>query len=217
MKKIVALILTAVMLMSMSAMLFACNNDNQPDQGTNEGNNDNKETKVNYTVTVTDTDGNPIKGAVITFSPKGSMSVPFSTDEEGKASYKTNKEMTAVVTSVPKGYECAQLGKSLSFDQDGKASVVVSKVEVELYFIIKVVDEEGNPISGVIVQMCDDGGSCRKPVTTGDDGTAGYAYESGSFHAQLTQLPDGYTVDDVAKYYIFENGVATITLTKLAD
>ena len=213
MKKIISLILAAIMLMSLCASLFSCT----PDEGENDagGDNNNTETKVNYTVTVTDADGNPIKGAVITFNPKGSMSVPFPTDAEGKATYKTDKEMTATVTSVPAGYKYANIGKAQNFDKDGKLSVVVTKAEVELHFIIKVVDQDGNPISGVKVQMCDESDSCRKPVTTGTDGTAGYVYEAGNFHAQLTSLPEGYTVDDVAKYYNFENGVATITLTKV--
>ena len=69
--------------------------------------------------------------------------------------------------------------------------------------------------------MCDDTGSCRKPVTTNAEGKGSYAYEEGSFHAQLTNglsaLPEGYTVAEPDKYYSFVDGVATITVTKIAD
>ena len=211
MKKLICLLLAVVMLTTLSVSLFSCTPEEN--QGGNE--EENKETKTTYTVTVTDKDGNPIKGAVVTFSPKGSTPVPFPTDAEGKATYKTAKEMTAAITSVPAGYEYANLGKTQNFDKDGNLTVQISKVEVSLYFIIKVVDEQGNPIAGVRVQMCDEADSCRKPVTTGADGTAGYAYEAGNFHAQLTDLPEGYTVDDVYAYYNFDNGVATIVLTKI--
>ncbi len=215
MKKIICLVLTLAMLASLSVGLFSCT----PDDGGNEGgNNDNNtDSKINYTVTVTNTDGTPIKGAVVTFSPKGAMAVPFPTDAEGKASFKTDKELTVAVTSVPAGYEYDKLGQAQSFDKNGKLSVVISKIQVDSYLVIKVVDTEGNPLSDVKVQMCDEAGSCRRPIFTGSDGTASYAFEEGSFHAQLTELPEGYTVDDVTKYYDFVDGVATITLTKLAD
>ena len=86
MKKIICLILTVTMLMSMSLFLFSCNDG--------EDNNDdtNKETKVTYTVTVKDADGKAIKGAVITFSPKGSNPVPYLTDKDGEATFTTDKE-----------------------------------------------------------------------------------------------------------------------------
>ena len=201
------------MAMLTSLCLFSCTpeeNDNGEDGGQTE-------TKVTYTVTVTDDKGNPIKGAILTFSPKGGTPIPYPTDAEGKASYRTDKEMSVTVTTIPAGYEYDKVGVAQSFDSEGKLSVVLSKADQSNAYVIKVVDEKGSPLSGVRVQMCDAAGSCRMPVVTGADGTASYPYEAGEFHAQLTALPDGYTVDDVAAYYDFEDGVATITLTKIAD
>lgn len=212
MKKIICLILAVTMLMSMSLFLFSC------DDGEDNNDDTNKETKVTYTVTVKDADGKAIKGAFVTFSPKGSNPVPYLTDKEGKATFTTDKELTATVTTVPKGYEYDKLGVAQSFGADGTLSVVLTKAAAAGDpFVIKVVDEQGNPIANVRVQMCDTTGTCRKSITTNAKGEAEYAYEEGDFHAQLTELPDGYTVDNEEAYYDFVDGVATITLTKSAD
>ena len=205
MKRTLALVLSVVMLLTMSLSLVACGNKNNPDDNKDES----KDEKVVYTVTVVDDEGNAIKGVKVTFIPKGATEMPFSTDAEGKASHKTDKELTVKITSVPSGYEYSDLNKALSFDKDGNLKVTLKKLAP---FVIKVVDEQGNAVSGVKVQMCDEAGSCRMPRTTDANGEATYPYEEGSFHAQLTVVPDGYSVEDPAKYYDFENGVATISL-----
>lgn len=209
MKKTISLILAVMMLVSMSMFLFACNDE--------EEDNTPKETKTTYTVTVVDQDGNAVKGVVIYFTPEGGVAFPLATDANGKTSpYKTDKKMTASVSTLPAGYEYANLDKEQSFDKDGNLTVTITKSVVdEDYFTILVVDQDGNPISGVSVQMCAE--YCKMPITTGADGKASYAYEEGDFHAQLSELPEGYTVDDISAYYDFVDGLATITLTKIAD
>ncbi len=211
MKKIISLILAVAMLTAMSLCLFSCGDPG--DSGDTDA-----EVKVNYTVTVKDADGNPIKGAIVTFNPKGVNPVPFPTDKDGKASYRTDKEMTATVTTVPAGYEYDKLGVAQEFDSEGNLSVVLTKAApAGEPFIIKVVDQDGNAIEGVRVQMCDSAGTCLKSIATNAQGEAQYDYREGDFHAQLTELPDGYTVDDPEAYYDFTDSVATITLTKIAD
>ena len=203
MKKILALILTLVMMLS----IVACNDDKNQDDPPK------KDEKTTYTVTVLDDEGNPVAGVNVTFCPKGGTEMPWPTDAEGKASQKTTKEMTAKLLSdnVPTGYEFDKAGQSLSFDKDGNLTITLTALAP---YVIKVVDQEGNAIAGVQVQMCDEAGSCRLPRTTGADGTVSYPFENGTFKAQLTTLPDGYTVDDASAYYYFVEGVATITLTK---
>ena len=70
------------------------------------------------------------------------------------------------------------------------------------------------PVAGVIVQMCEESGSCRMPTTTDENGEARYTFEEGNFKAQLSEIPDGYTVDDAEAKYAFVDGVATIKLNK---
>lgn len=73
-------------------------------------------------------------------------------------------------------------------------------------YTIYVVDEAGNPVSGVKVQICDDANLCKAPKTTNADGVAVYEdQELGNYKAQLTKLPEGYEVDDMDAYYVFGN------------
>ena len=181
------------------------------DKGGNGDGGNGGDGKVNYTVTVVDSDGTAVKGVKVTFITS-KMEMPWTTDADGKASYKTADTVKVKVTSVPAGYTYAKLNQEQSFGSDGTLTVTLEKLPP---FRIRVVDQEGNAIAGVQVQMCDEGGSCRIPRTTDADGYVSYPYEEGNFHAQLTELPDGYTVDDTGKYYDFEDNLATIVLTEI--
>lgn len=184
--------------------------DNDTGNDNNDGGN-NADTKVTYTVTVVDAEGNPIKGAKVEFTV-GNIPMAVETDAEGKATQKSAKTVTAKVTEIPKNYTYDKLNQKLTFDADGKVTVAIEK---RPDLVIKVVDQDGNPIAGVAVQMCDT--LCKMPVTTGEDGLARYSGEEGNWKAQLSALPAGYTVDDVSAYYNFEDNLAIITLTKIAD
>ena len=168
-----------------------------------------KNAKTTYTVSVVDTEGNPIAGVEVTFCPKGGTEMPWPTDAEGKATMKTSKEMTVKINEVPIGYKYNKLGQTLDFDTNGNLTVTLT---VLTPFVINVIDQNGNAISGVKVQMCGADGSCRMPINTDVDGIATYPYEYGYFYAQLTTLPDGYSVEDIDAYYDFVDGVATIVL-----
>ena len=225
MKKIISIILAAAMLLSMSLCLFSCGDKE------NGGDGDQTETekKVTYTVTVLDENGNPVSGVMVEFAPKGGESFPVKTKSEGKASTTTTKELSAKIIAVPDEYEYDNIGTALTFDANGKVTVTLKKAEVAR-LTIRVIDNEGNPIEGVVVQMCST--VCKTPVVTDENGEAFYIYEEG-FKAQLTMtipedatpdeikaiveqtLPEGYTVDDPTAKYEFIDGVATIVLTKV--
>ncbi len=208
MKKILSLILSAIMLVTLSLSLFACDD---------KENNPPADEKATYTVTVVDEDGNPIKGAMVNFNVKGGAAFPMPTDAEGKASYTTDKQVTVSILSVPDGYEYFEIGKNITLDSNGSATVTVKKAEIiEDYFVILVVDQYGAPVEGVLVQMCTES-SCLTPTATDENGEASYSYADGEFKAKLTSIPEGYTVADPEAYYEFENDTATIVLTKLAD
>ena len=210
MKKILSLILVLVMMLS----IVACGGKDKKPDNNNDEQQGTTDTKVSYVVTVVDTDGNAVEGAVVSFTTKGGSPIPFPTDSEGKASYKTAKEITAAVTAVPSGYEYAKLNQNIDFDQDGKATITLTKKAEEAPYVIKVVDQDGNPVAGVKVQMCDDSGLCLIPTATNDEGIATYKYQEGNFHVLLNTLVDGYTVDDMSTYYYFEGREVTIEITK---
>ncbi len=208
MKKIISALLMVSLMLSMSMLFVSCKD--KGDGGNGDGGNGG-DGKVNYTVTVVDSDGTAVKGVKVTFITS-KMEMPWTTDADGKATYKTADTVKVKVTSVPAGYTYAKLNQEQSFGSDGTLTVTLEKLPP---FRIRVVDQDGNAIAGVQVQMCDEGGSCRIPRTTDADGYVSYPYEEGNFHAQLTELPDGYTVDDTGKYYDFEDNLATIVLTEI--
>lgn len=212
-KKILSTILVLSMVLTLSVCLFSCDDDkgNTDGENSNQGSTDTTPEKVLYTITVVDEEGAPIKGVEIEFAPKGGTAVPFKTDAEGKATLKTDKELSITVKKIPTGYSYDKINVSQKLGSDNNLTITLTTLAP---FIIRVVDQDGNPIAGVKVQMCDEAGSCRMPVETEANGEATYRYEDGSFHAQLTSLPEGYSVDDPEAYYNFVDGVAVITLTK---
>ena len=207
---VVVVILAIVLLVT----LLPGNGDkgSQGGEGEQQGTTD---TKVTYVVTVVDEGGKAVEGAVVSFTTKGGSPIPFPTDSEGKASYKTAKEITAAVTAVPSGYEYAKLNQKIDFDKDGKATITLTKKAEEAPYVIKVVDQNGNAVEGVKVQMCDDAGLCLIPTATNEEGIATYKYQEGNFHVLINTLVDGYTVDDMSVYYYFTGREVTITITKI--
>ena len=203
MKKIISLILATAMLLAMSVCLFSCDDETET-------------TPKTYTVTVVDDNGNPVKDVVITFTSESGESDMKVTKADGKLTYEPAEKFTASVTRVPNGYKDDLVGQTISFDEQGNATIVINKNVTEAVkedYVILVVDQDGNPIEGVFVQMCTD--VCLSPKTTGADGKVTYNVVPDSYKAQLTDLPDGYTVDDITAKYEFVDGMATIVLTKV--
>lgn len=69
--------------------------------------------------------------------------------------------------------------------------------EVDYVYTVKVVDVDGNPMSGVFVQVC--AGTTCVPVMTGEDGIAGYPTEvtgDGELAAKIIVIPEGYACVD---------------------
>ncbi len=203
MKKITSMILAVVMLLSVSVCLFSCGGDK----------NDGKPT--NYTVTVVDENGKPVKGVIITFTDEGGITDPKLTMSEGTVSFESDKKVSAKITVIPNEYKQDLVNTAISFDKDGNATITLEKAEVivvkETYTIIAL-DQNNNPVKGVAVQMCADSG-CLGTVLTGADGKATYTVApDDTFKVQVNDVPDGYAipVDKIP----FIDGVATVVLAK---
>ena len=82
-------------------------------------------------------------------------------------------------------------------------------VEEDAY-IVTVVDEEGNPIAGAMVQLCKD--TCF-PGITGEDGTAKFVLAEEEYKVSFLALPAGYTYVDETQEFYFENGSMELTIT----
>jgi len=83
---------------------------------------------------------------------------------------------------------------------------------------VTVVDEEGNPVAGVMVQVCTDE-TCLIPVKTDETGVATFAPAAeGEYHANfLPGTPDGYEADAEVFYFAEGESELTITLKKIAE
>ena len=202
MKKILSLVLVFAMMLC----LVACNDKDKTDKG----NNPPADEKTTYVVTVVDSEGNPIPGVHVTFCPKGGTEFPWNTEADGKATQKSSKEMTARIDKVPTGYEFDKLGQTLEFDSEGKLTVTLT---ARAPFVVKVVDQDGNPVAGVVVQVCNDS-TCVPMGSTDANGEAKRPSMNGSYAAKITELPDGYSVEDIEAYYDLVDGKVTITITK---
>ena len=216
-----AVIIAVILLLILLPGAGKNNGNNGEGSGDNSGETGGEtETKVTYTVTVVDQDGNPVKGAIINLY-QGSLSIPYSTGADGKTEgYRTDKKIEASVFFIPESYTYNKMNQKQSFDKNGNLTITLTKVEVnEEKLVILVVDQNDNPIAGVSVQMCDKAGLCKPGGATDAEGKYYYTFSEGDFRAQITggKLPEGYTVADPLAYYDFVDGVAKIVLTKTAD
>lgn len=216
MKKIISALLMVSLMLSMSMLFVSCKD--KGDGGNGDGGNGG-DGKVNYTVTVVDSDGTAVKGVKVTFITS-KMEMPWTTDADGKASYKTADTVKVKVTSVPAGYTYAKLNQEQSFGSDGTLTVTLEKIDLPDW-TIRVVDQDGNPIEGVDVQICSN--VCLRPQPTDADGYVVYENFEGDFHAMISAIPDGYTEGDGDGYdetqqkpfYNFDSdNLAIITLIK---
>ena len=218
-KKILSTILVLSMILTLSVTLFSCKDKGNDNTG-EQGNNDNTTPeKVTYTVTVVDQDGNPVKGAIVYFYPKGGVEMFYPTNENGATEgYRTDKEMSISVMTVPAGYEYDKLNEKQKVDaKDGKVTITVTKKAAEgTNYTIRVVDQNGNPVKGAMVQMCESAEVCLTPILTDANGEAVYTQPEKEYKAAITNLPEGYE-STTTGYTYFEDYVATIVVNKTAD
>lgn len=81
-----------------------------------------------------------------------------------------------------------------------------------LYTLV-FVDQNGEPVEGVIANICDDD-SCI-PMKSDANGVIGFVYPSFAYHIQILKVPDGYTYDTTQETYLTEaGGVTEFVVTK---
>ena len=82
---------------------------------------------------------------------------------------------------------------------------------------VKVTDEGGNPVVGVMIQVCTDE-TCLAPVKTDETGVAVFAPSAeGEYHANfLTGVPAGYEADAEVFYFAAGETELTIVLKAVA-
>lgn len=71
-------------------------------------------------------------------------------------------------------------------------------------YTLVFVDQNGDPVPGVIANVCDDD-ACT-PMTSNDDGEISFVYPSFAYHIQVIKVPEGYEYDTSKERYAKEEG-----------
>lgn len=87
-------------------------------------------------------------------------------------------------------------------------TAVVTKVENEAVYVIKFTDPDGNPVPGVMANVCDD--TACTMLTSDDDGVAHFSGEIKPWSVQLLKVPEGFTFVEGEKLPLDENGGETV-------
>lgn len=164
--------------------------------------------KIDYAITVTDADRNPVSGVVMKLEsavePENAadkVSVTLTTDAKGVASTKQKPGAYTVTLTVPAGYVAATTQFTIT-DANPFVSLKLDKYEVIMEtYTVKVVDPEGNPVSGAMVTI----GAESK--LTDESGTAVFELQRGSYTALV--MAEGYGAVSQA----FPEGQTEMTVT----
>ena len=84
-------------------------------------------------------------------------------------------------------------------------------VEEEGGYTVTVLDENGAPLAGVLVQLCKD--ACV-PAATDAEGVARFNLPEDTYKVSFLALPAGFTyMDEAVQEFYFENGSTDMTIT----
>ncbi len=181
--------------------------------------------KMPYAVTVTDENGNPVPqvnvnlvGTILSEPPADAEpdvegeTVPLepykaniTTDENGVAAVKLPKDTYTGNIIVPSGYKATTTEFTLTPDAPF-LSLKIDTYVVELVdYTVRVVDEEGNPVAGVLITIGSNFG------TTDADGVVTLSLEKGRYTAVIG-APEGYYAEEISVDFPKDSNVLGITL-----
>lgn len=95
---------------------------------------------------------------------------------------------------------------------EAPAETEAAVAEGMVTYTVTVVDAEGTPISGAMVQLCLD--ACI-PAVTNESGVAQWTLEEADYKVSFLTVPAGYTAE--AEDFYFEAGSTELTLTLTAE
>jgi hypothetical protein len=210
------------MLMSVLS-LTACggNDDNNDDENSNEGGENNTTTDKTYTVNVIDRDHNPVEGVKLVITDENTYPTA-TTDASGRASVQLPEgNVYVMITSVPDGYEkpektfgiyhgsfpSGMIGLTLILDKEETNTVNYS---------VKVVDQNGDAVEGMQIQLCPDGVCLADQFITNANGEITKEMTPGkTVDVKLYDLA-GYTLpaaNDHGYHAVIAEGETEITIT----
>lgn len=200
-KKIITLLLVACMAISVLS-LVACSKDDGKDNNDNNSGNNTQNTNKTYTVTILDGDNNPVKDAKIIFTNGEKFTQPITTDVNGKAATTDFEDGTisVMVSTVPDGYKKPEKvsGPYHGVFASGSTELTV-KVEKEasntVTYTVTVVDQHGDAVEGMEIQLCPGGVCLAQNYTTDEFGEITVEIKPGEeVHVKLLTELAGYTL-----------------------
>ena len=201
--KIVALVLLFAML------LCGCNGG-----GGNPTTGDTEPKNENYVVKFVDDDGNPVSGIITQFVKKDGSQNLILSEADGTITVSADLFENKFTILSLTGYTA----EKMEYELNAENMVVVllnkeNKGDSNVTYTVTVVDQHGNPVSGVVVQICDEE-NCKLPMTTDENGKASAAYAPSVYHVTLNSLPAGYSSETTEFYF---NDKTELTITINAD
>ena len=202
-KKIISLLLVVCMMISVLS-LVACSKDDKDDNN-NDDKND-KTTNKTYTVTILDGDNNPVEGAKVIFTDGNNhFTQPITTDANGKVATTelADGTISVMLSSVPDGYEKpAKVSGPYHGVFASESTELTIKVEKEasgkVTYTITVVDQRGDAVEGMEIQLCPGGVCLAQNYTTDEFGEITVEIKPGEeVHIKLLTELTGYTLPAV--------------------
>lgn len=166
--------------------------ESQPESDTESDTQPQTPTTTTYTVTVVDTDGNAIPMVALKIGTKSAV-----TNAQGQASATLDTGVYTVTIVMASGYKLDT--KTFTFVEGEDALTIVLEREggnEELVtYTVKVVDENGNGISGVALQLCQ--GACNRLPNTDENGVSTIKLAAKEYNLQILTaegyiVPEGY-------------------------
>ena len=223
-KRIISLLLAIAMLVCVLSLTVSCGGDDTPsreqqggENNNNQSNNNNNNSDnkgIDYTVTLVDVKGNPIAGIQLKFTYDGKETEVLTSGADGKATKKIDTYEDVIVEFVELGnYGNLALNQRNLNGETEKTLTLPTKVT------INVVDEAGNPIAGVKLQVCHN--VCISPMDTNAEGKLVVGISSDSqIKVSVVSVPEGYAVPETIGEYqgvpihaYFEDGAFEVTIT----
>ena len=222
-KKLLSIILVCCMLMAVLSLTACGGNDNGNDDGqTNkDGKDNNQSTNKTYTVNIVDRDNNPIEGVKLVITDEEIYPTAV-TNASGKASAELpDGNVYVMITTVPEGYVKPEktFGVYHGAFTSGmiELTIIIDKEETNtVTYSVKVVDQNGDAVEGMQIQLCPDGVCLADKFITDANGEISKEMAPGkTVDVKLYEL-DGYTLpagNDHGYHGVINTDETEITIT----
>ena len=212
MKKIVSLLLILTTVLGALLLATACKDNTE----TPDDNDGTPAEKKNFAFIVMDNEGNTLEGVTLHFYAGTTEKGSATTAAGGVAMVELEAVAYNVVVDAPAGYT-AEASYALPAGQT-TLTITLTKTDTRPVYTVTVKDMLGDPIVGLRVQLCIEGGSCYLGPLTDENGVAVISVNDEATYyisfPEASQYAGTYIFEP--KYY-FEDGSKETTITIYPD